>query len=126
MPTFLAWLFVLALIAASMLIHSQLVMERGTGRRKRKQQALQVYDFSSRTFNNWGTVTSFDVKNGFGFIKAYETGENIMIHASCMRACGMREVLSPGDRVLITALRRHTGAQAFSIHKWSIVKEQAK
>jgi cold shock CspA family protein len=126
MPTYLAWLLVLVFITASMIAHSRFVMEHGIIKRKRKQQELQVYDFSSRTFNGWGTVTSFDAKNGFGFIKADGSGEKIMIHASCMRACGMREELSPGDRVLVTALRRHTGAQAFNIHKWSIIKEQAK
>src|SRR5262245_28465474 len=61
-----------------------------------------------------GVIKWFDVSKGYGFIVPDNGMPDILLHVRCLRRDGFK-VASEGARVVVEALRRDRGLQAFRI-----------
>ncbi|MFF2890767.1 cold-shock protein [Paenibacillus sp. NPDC057967] len=58
----------------------------------------------------FGTVKSFDLKQGFGVIRTDRGGEHVYFHASSILMTGVR-CLTPGDVSFFVSKERHKGSR---------------
>jgi CspA family cold shock protein len=58
-----------------------------------------------------GTVTSYNVKRGYGFISRDQGGSDAYVETSTLGRCGIRK-LSKGQRVIVRVVERERGPKA--------------
>lgn len=69
---------------------------------------------SSDEFELEGRIKWYDQSRGFGFIVPADGGDDVLLHASCVRAYGANNVRE-NDRIVVAAVRTKRGAQAARI-----------
>lgn len=61
-----------------------------------------------------GVIDWYDADKGYGFIRSSE-GDQVLLHLTCLRACGYRDAPRPGAAVEFEAMQRSKGWQAFRL-----------
>jgi len=75
---------------------------------------IGVGDAPANVIELTGVIKWFDVSKGYGFIVPDNGMPDILLHARCLRRDGF-QVACEGARVVVEALRRERGLQAFRI-----------
>ncbi len=83
-----------------------LVIDRGTGG--------EIGDEAASVVELTGVIKWFDVSKGYGFIVPDNGLPDILLHVTCLRRDGF-QVAYEGARVVVEALQRPRGLQAFRV-----------